>query len=136
MAGFLGYSVSNELLNFLYRGIAIDIEADLYLRLLVGSSNRGGGGTETNYSGYSRLILPRDTTVFAAPDNGFMSNAVVIEFPSASTLGNGDFLAFDVVDTPSGAFTKIYNGGPIVPAKAVQLNKPQRFAIGALQFTF
>lgn len=133
MAGAFGYTFSNEILNFLFRGVAIPIGGSLYLRLLVAPSSRSGGGTETNYSGYARLQLPRDTTIFTiAPTTGVISNGVVLTFPTANSLGNGPLIAFDVVDTPSGAFTKLYPLGPISPAKAVAVGKPPKFRVGAL----
>jgi hypothetical protein len=137
MAGWLGFTVSDEVYNFLYRGVPITIGANLYLRLLVAPSSRSGGGTETNYSGYSRLTLPRNTTIFSASSNGRITNSGIIQVGTdALSLGNGQLVAFDVVDTPSGAFNKVYNGGPILPAKSIVLNKPVKFRAGALVFTF
>lgn len=136
MAGWLGYSTADELLNFLYRGTAITIGANLYLRLLVAPSSRSGGGTETNYSGYARKEIVRGTSLFStASVNGFLTNTAVIAFPVALSLGNGDFVAFDIVDTPSGAFTKVYNGGPVSSAKPVVVGKAPTFAIGSLQLS-
>lgn len=138
MAGWLGFTVSDELLNFLYRGQAISIGGSLYLRLLVAPSSRSGGGTETNYSGYSRLQLPRNTSsIFTvSASNGRLSNGVILEFPTANSLGNGTLVAFDVVDTPSGAFTKVYNGGPILPPRTLVVGKPPKFRVGAFVCTF
>lgn len=136
MAGWLGISTANEVLNFLYRGTAISIGGSLYLRLLVAPSSRTGGGTETNYSGYARLQLPRDSTIFTSPaSGGQISNGVIISFPTANSVGNGDLVWFDVVDTPSGAFSKVYPGGPISPAKTVAVGKPVKFRVGSLLIT-
>ena len=135
MPGFIGFEVANEIYDFLYGGVAIDIETDLYLRLLVEPSSRSGGGTETNYSGYTRYTVTRDGSVFAATANGRIANSAQIEFPSPSTVGNGNLVFFDLVDTSSGAFTKIYNGGPILPAKIVQVGKKPTFRAGKLVFT-
>ena len=136
MAGNLGFTVSDEILNFLYRGTAITIGATLYLRLLTVASKRDGtGGTETDYSGYARLALPRDTTFFSASSSGVITNSVAISFPTALDAGNGDLVAFDIVDTASGAFTKRYHGGPIQPAEVMQVGKPPRFAAGKLVLT-
>lgn len=124
------------MLNFLLRGTAISIGGSLYLRLLVAPSSRSGGGTETNYAGYVRLQLPRDATIFtSAAANGQVSNGVVITFPTATDAGNGSLVWFDIVDTPSGVFTKIYAGGPISPAKAIAVGKPPKFRVGALLIT-
>lgn len=138
MAGWDSYSMANEILNFFYRGQAISIGGSLYLRLLVSPSSRSGGGTETNYSGYARYQLPRNTSsVFTiSPTNGLLVSGIILEFPSANSLGNGNLIAFDIVDTPSGAINKIYNGGPISPAKAIVVGKPPKFRVGALKVTF
>lgn len=137
MAGWLGYTVSDELLNFLYRGTTITIGANLYLRLLVEPSSRSGGGTETNYDGYSRLALPRNTTVFSASSNGRITNSAIVSIgTNANSLGNGQLVAFDVVDTPSGAFTKVYNGGPMLPPRTVVIGKPVKLRAGAMLFSF
>lgn len=138
MPGWSSYSLSNEIENFIYRGTAITIDATLYLRLLVSPSSRAGGGTETNYAGYARLALPRDgSTIWTvAPSNGLLINGVVLEFPDATTLGNGDLNSFDIVDTPSGAINKIYNGGPILPPRSIVVGRAPTFGIGKLQITF
>jgi hypothetical protein len=138
MSGFSGYSLADEILNFVYRGIPISISGSLYLRLLVEPSSRSGGGTETTYGSYARKQLPRDLTLFTvAPSSGRLANGVVIEMDALpTTAGNGPLTSFDIVDTPSGAFSKIYSGGPIIPAKAVVVGKAIKFRIGALVLTF
>lgn len=138
MPGWASYSLAHEIENFIYRGQAITIGATLYLRLLVVPSSRSGGGTETNYGGYARLALPRDdSTIFTIdPSNGLLVNGVEIEFPDPTTTGNGDLVAFDIVDTASGSVNKIYNGGPILPQKSVVVGRPSNFGPGKLQITF
>lgn len=138
MAGWSGYSLSDEILNYYYRGVAPSIGGILYLRLLVEPSSRSGGGVETNYSGYARLAMPRNTSsIFGvSPTNGRLSNTVQVAFPTIASAGNGDFVAFDIVDTASGAFAKVYNGGPVSPAKALVIGKPPTFRAGSLVLTF
>lgn len=138
MSGWYGYLAADELLNFIYRGIPISIGGDLWLRLLVSPSSRAGGGTETNYAGYARKQLPRDLTIFTvAPSNGRLTNGVILVMPATpGDAGNGILDSFDVVDTSSGSFNKVYGGGPIVPAKAVVPGKLIKFRAGALIFTF
>lgn len=138
MPGWCGITTAHEIENFIYRGVAITIEGTLYMRLLVSPSQRTGGGTETNYGSYARLAFVRDTTTIwtVAPSGGLLTNGVQIAFPSPSTTGNGDLVWFDFVDTPSGTFTKVYNGGPISPADPVEVGKPPTFAPGKCQITF
>ena len=135
MAGEMSFNMANEIYDFFYRGQAITIAANLYLRLLVEPSSRSGGGTETNYSGYARLVLPRGTTIFSATANGRITNSAILTFPVANSLGNGDLVYFDIVDTSSGSFTKRYNGGPILPAKAIVVGKAPKFSVGKLVMT-
>ena len=136
MAGWMGITTANEIYNFLYRGQAIAIGGSLYMRLLVAPSSRSGGGTETNYSGYARLESPRSTGgLFGATAGGLITNTSTLAFPSAATAGNGNLVWFDFVDTPSGAFTKLYNGGPILPAKAIIVGKAPVFRVGSLVLT-
>lgn len=136
MAGWMGYTSGNEVLDFLYRGVAIPIGGTLYMRLLVAPSSRAGGGTETNYAGYVRKPYPRDGTLFTvAASGGQLTNGVVLEVSVANSLGNGDLVWFDFVDTPSGAFSKQYHGGPISPAKVIVVGKMVKFRAGALLLT-
>ena len=136
MAGWQGYSSSNEVINFLYRGTPISIGGTLYLRLLVAPSSRAGAGTETNFGGYARKAFPRDATIFTAvATTGQLTNGVAVEIALATTLGNGDLVWFDFVDTPSGAFSKLYHGGPITPARAIVVGKTVKFRAGALLLT-
>lgn len=137
MAGWIGTLVSDEIYNFLYRGTAITIGANLWIRFLVSPSSRAGGGTETNYGGYARYQHVRGTSgLFSASSSGGrLANTIQFALPTPSTIGNGDLVWFDFVDTVSGAFTKQYNGGPVSPAKAVEIGKPPTFRIGALSFT-
>lgn len=128
MAGWIGTVVGDELLNFLYRGTTITIGANLYIRFLVSPSSRSGGGTETNYGNYARYQLVRGTSIFGSVSSGGrLANTALIALPSPSSTGNGDLVWFDIVDTASGAFTKLYHGGPISPAKAVEVGKPPQF---------
>jgi hypothetical protein len=139
MSGWASYNMAEEILNFYYRGIPISIGGSLYLRLLVEPSSRSGGGIETDYGGYSRKELPRDSaSIFSvSPTNGRLTNGVIITMDTVPTgPGNGELSAFDIVDTPSGAFSKIYNGGPIVPTKTVVVGKAIKFRVGALIITF
>lgn len=137
MAGWLGLVSADEVLNFLYRGTAISISGTLYMRLLVAPSSRAGGGTETNFGGYARKPFPRDGTMFTVASNnaGRLVNGVTLDFGIAGTAGNGQLVWFDFVDSSSGAFSKLYHGGPISPARSVTVGQPVRFSAGSLILT-
>lgn len=138
MPGWASYSLAHEIENFIYRGQAITIGATLYLRLLVSPSSPSGGGTETNYGSWARIPFVRDVSSIwtIAPSNGLLTNGVKILAAVATTTGNGDLNSFDIVDTASGAVSKIYNGGPILPSKSIIVGKAPEFGIGKLQITF
>lgn len=137
MAGFAGYTMANEILDFFYRGATITIGASLWIRFLVSPSSRAGGGTETNYGGYTRYEIVRGTALFGSVSaNGQLLNTVQIILPVATTIGNGDLNSFDIVNTASGAFTKLYNGGPVIPPKAIIVGRAPTFDIGRLVMTF
>lgn len=137
MAGWVGLTTGDELLNFLYRGTAISIGGTLYMRLLVAPSSRAGGGTETDFSGYARKPFPRDGTLFTSASNnaGRLVIGVTLDFGTAGSAGNGQLVWFDFVDTSSGAFSKLYHGGVISPARSVTVGQPVRFSAGSLILT-
>jgi len=137
MSGWMGFSGSDDVLNFLYRGTAISIPGSLWMRLLVAPSSRAGGGTETDFSGYARKQFPRDGTMFTvgASGTGKLIINVLLDFGSPATAGNGQLVWFDFVNTTSGPFTKLYHGGPISPARTVEVGRPLRFPVGSLILT-
>lgn len=137
MAGWVGLTTGDELLNFLYRGTAISIGGTLYMRLLVAPSSRAGGGTETDFNGYARKPFPRDGTLFtsASSNAGRLVIGVTLDFGIAGSAGNGQLVWFDFVDTSSGAFSKLYHGGVISPARSVTVGQPVRFSAGSLILT-
>ena len=137
MAGWLSFSAADEVLNFLYRGTAISIGGTLYMRLLIAPSSRAGGGTETDFGGYVRKAFPRDGTLFtsAASGTGQLSIGVILDYGMPASPSSGQLVWFDFVDTPSGAFTKLYHGGPVSPARTVEVGHPLRFPVGSLVLT-
>lgn len=137
MPGWMGFSGADQVMNFIYRGTAMSMPGTLYMRFLVAPSSRAGGGTETNYAGYARKAFPRDGTLFTAAANGTgqLVNGVLLELPLANSLGNGDLVWFDFVNTPSGAFTQLWHGGPVSPAEAIVVGKKPTWRVGALVLT-
>ena len=137
MPGWAGFTMANEILDFYYRGTAITIGSSLWIRFLVSPSSRAGGGTETNYGGYARYEIVRGTALFAtAADSGQLTNTARIILPAATSAGNGMLSWFDIVNTASGAFTKLYNGGPILSPKSPVIGKAPEFGISKLLITF
>ena len=137
MSGWMGFSGADDVLNFLYRGTAISIPGSLWMRLLIAPSSRAGGGTETDFSGYARKQFPRDGTLFtsASSNAGKLVIGVTLDFGNPGSAGSGQLVWFDFVDTSSGAFTKLYHGGSISPARSVEVGRPLRFPAGSLVLT-
>jgi hypothetical protein len=124
-------------LNFLYRGAAISIPGSLWMRLLTAPSSRAGGGTETDFSGYARKQFSRDATMFTSPslNAGKLVIGVILDFGTPASVGSGQLVWFDFVNTASGAFTRLYHGGPISPARTVEVGRPLRFPASSLTLT-
>lgn len=137
MSGWVGLSGSDDVLNFLYRGTAISIPGSLWMRLLTAPSSRAGGGTETDFGGYARKQFSRDATMFtsASSNAGKLVIGVILDFGTPASAGSGQLVWFDFVNTASGAFTKLYHGGPISPARTVEVGRPLRFPVGSLVLT-
>lgn len=136
MAGGTSYFFGSALLDHILRGETLSLPSDFYMRLLTSATSKGVVGVETGYTGYQRLELPRDTTLFSdAGSSAESTNVSTIEFPQADTAGAGDLVGFDIVDTPVGAFTQVYLWGPITPARTVVVGKKVRFLPGLLIFT-
>lgn len=137
MSGWLGLSGADDVLNFLYRGTAITIPGSLWMRLLIAPSSRAGGGTEADFGGYVRKQFPRDGTMFtvAASNNGQLVIGVTLDFGNPSSAGSGQLVWFDFVNSASDVFTKLYHGGPISPARTVEVGRPLRFPSGSLTLT-
>jgi hypothetical protein len=135
MAGGLTAIGAAQALNFYLRGITPTLGATVYLRLLTTPSTKTSSGTETTYGAYVRLALVRAATLFTDPLLTSRSvNVDPLEFPVPSSVDN-DLIAFDIVDTASGAFTETYLYGAIQPARSIQVGKRLRFPSGALIVT-
>ncbi len=136
MAGGLTALGAQLLLKHFLRAEVPTYPATVYLRLLVTPSTKGSSGTETTYGSYARLALVRGTTLFTDPVlTGRSTNAVVLTYPTPTSLGNGNLVSFDIVETASGAFTATYLFGSILPARSIVVGKVLRFSVGAMEVT-
>lgn len=136
MAGGATYYTAGEILDFVLRAVSPTISATVYLRLLTSPSTKGTSGTETAYGAYTRLALVRGTSLFTAPLlTGRSTNVSALIFPAPTTLGAGDLVAFDIVNTSTGAFTETYLYGSITPSRTVVVGKVLRFPAGTLLVT-
>ena len=136
MSGGLTSIGAREILDFVLRGVAPSIPATVYLRMLTTPSTKTSSGTETNYGSYARLALVRGTSLFTDPGlTSRSTNVGILEFPAPSSPDD-DLVAWDIVNTSSGAFTESYLFGVIQPHRSVIVGtRPIRFPSGALLVT-
>jgi hypothetical protein len=123
------------ILNYFLRGVAPSIPGTVYMRLLTTPSTKTSSGNETNYGSYARLAMVRGLLLFTDPLLTSQStNVGTLAFPAPTSLDD-DLVAWDWVNTSSGAFTETYLYGVIRPARSLILNKEVRFPSGSLLVT-
>lgn len=136
MSGGLTALGAREILDFVLRGVAPSIASTVYLRLLKTPSTKTTSGTETTYGSYARLPLVRGTSLFTDPGlTSRSTNVGILDFPAPSSLDD-DIVAFDIVNTASGAFTETYLFGNVQPHRSIVVGtRPLRFPSGSLLVT-
>lgn len=126
---------ARKILDFLLRGVSPTVAGTVYLRLLTTPSTKTSSGTETNFGGWARIPLVRGTGLFTDPAlTSRSTNVGTLQTGPPTSLGD-DIIAFDIVNTASGAFTETYLFGNVVPRVTVVLNKAITFPPGSLVVT-
>jgi hypothetical protein len=125
-----------QVLNFYLRGIVPTLPGTMYLRLLTTPSTKTSSGTETTYGSYARLALVRGTSLFTDPLlTSRSTNVAEFAFPAPSSPDD-DIVAFDFVNTSSGAFTETYLFGNVQPHRSIIVGtRLLKFPAGALVVT-
>ena len=126
---------AQQILNFYLRGLTPSIGATIYLRLLTTPSTKTTSGVESAFGGYARLPLVRGLTLFTDPLLTSRSTNVDPIVTATALSPDDDIVAFDIVDTPSGAFTETYLFGVVQPVRSIIVNKPVRFPSGSMLVT-
>jgi hypothetical protein len=136
MAGGATALGAQIILNYFLRGVAPSLPGTMYLRMLTTPSTKTSSGNETVYGNYGRLAMVRGLFLFTDPLLTSRSvNVGVLEFPAPSSPDN-DLVAFDIVDTSSGAFTETYLFGNVQPHRSIIVGtRPIRFPAGSLVVT-
>jgi hypothetical protein len=135
VAGGLTALGAREILDFVLRGVVPTMAATVYLRLLETPSSKTTSGTETAYGAYARLALIRGTSLFTDPVlTSRSTNVDPLEFP-VPTSSDADIVAWDLVNTASGAFTETYLFGVVSPPRSIVTGKRVRFPSGSLLVT-
>lgn len=136
MAGGLTALGAAQVINFYLRGIVPTLPATMYLRMLTTPSTKTTSGTETVYGSYAREPLVRGTSLFTDPLLTSRSTNVSELLLPAPSSPDDDIVAFDIVNTSSGAFTETYLFGVVQPHRSIIVGtRPLRFAPGALIVT-
>lgn len=89
--------------------------------------------SETSYTNYTRVAVPRTTGGWTAPSAGASSNVAAVDFPSCGVTG-ATITTASLGKASSGAGIIYYYGdlnAPIAVSNAIQ----PRFAIGAVTIT-
>lgn len=132
MSGGLTALGAREILDFILRAVVPTMAATVYLRLLETPSTKTTSGIETAYGAYARLALVRGTSLFTDPVlTSRSTNVDPLEFP-IPTSSDSDIVAWDLVNTASGAFTEAYLYGVVSPKRSIVVGKRVRFPSGSL----
>ena len=135
MAGGATALGAQQILNFYLRGVTPTLGATMYLRLLTSPSTKTSSGTEAGFGSYARIPLVRGLTLFTDPLlTSRSTNVAVLQTAAATSLGD-DIVAFDIVDTASGAFAATYLFGNVVPARSIVVGKRVKFPAGSMIVT-
>lgn len=135
MPGGLTAVGAREILDFLLRGVSPTVPGTVYLRLLTTLSSKTSSGTETAYGNYVRLALVRGTGLFTDPLlTSRSTNVNPLAFPAPSS-GSADIVAFDIVNTSTGAFTETYLFGVVQPSRSILVGRVIQFPSGSLLVT-
>lgn len=135
MAGGLSAQGAAQVLNFYLRGVTPTLGATVYLRLLTTPSTKTSSGTESAFGNYARIPLVRGLTLFTDPLlTSRSTNVAAIQTDVASSLDD-DIVAFDIVDTASGAFASTYLIGVVTPARSIVIGKRVKFPAGTMIVT-
>ena len=136
MAGGLTAFGAAQVINFYLRGIVPTLPATMYLRMLTTPSTKTTNGTETVYGSYAREPLVRGTSLFTDPLLTSRSTNVSDLLLPAPSSPDDDIVAFDIVNTSSGAFTETYLFGIVQPHRSIIVGtRPLRFPPGSLIVT-
>lgn len=137
-------SLCNSLLALLYNATAIADVAEndssspltnthmaLHSASLAGAANQST--SETNYTDYARVAVPRSTSGWTAPSGGATENVAAIEFPQCGVTGQ-TITTGSVGKDLSGAGI-IWHYGDLNAPIAVSNQIQPRFPAGAVTIT-
>lgn len=132
MSGGASAYLAGEILNFTLRGISPTVPATIYFRQLTTPSTKTSSGTEGSFP---RIAFVRGTSIFTDPLLTSQSTNVDPILTDLAGASGSPIVAFDFVNTASGAFTETYLFGTVTPARDVVAGKRIRYLPGQLLVT-
>lgn len=132
MAGGATSYTASEILNLILRAVAPTFPATIYLRLLTTPSTKTSSGTEGSFP---RIAFVRGTAIFTDPLLTSQSTNIDPILTDPAGASGSPIVAFDFVNTASGAFTETYLFGAVTPARDVISGKRIRFLAGQMLVT-
>jgi hypothetical protein len=137
MAGNLGDDFSNDLLDYIFGGVALTSDADLEFALYTVSPGDDDTGTEVNtgvWTNYAREVMVRNQTNWPAAAARTIDNGVALDFGTAAITGTPpEVVAVAARDAGSDQLRAF---AILNTSKTINDGDPVDFAIGDLDWTF
>ncbi|MGA9995632.1 MAG: hypothetical protein WBP93_09470 [Pyrinomonadaceae bacterium] len=124
--------LENALLDHVLGGGDYARPATVYVALFTAAPTDTGGGTEVSGGSYARAAITNNATNFPAASGGVKSNAVAVNFASASASW-GSIVAVAIFDALTGGNLLFW--ATLTTPRTVSTGDAPSFSIGALQFT-
>jgi hypothetical protein len=128
----LGVTFANTMWDHFFGGAAATPTANLRIALytVAPDYNTGAGGTECNYTGYARIVVPNNSANFAAASNRKKANNIRINLVSPDV--NTTIVAWGIFDSVNAWVM----GKALDVPKVANAGDPVFFDPGDLSFEF
>lgn len=132
----LSLYLRSAMANVVQRGTAYVSPGQVYLALYTSNPTPGNTGTETNYSGYSRVSCGAvPASAFSAVDaNGMTQNQNTITFPPVGGVAQVTLTHWALFDALTGGNMLLY--GPLTASKTLDPTDVPSFPATALKITY
>ncbi|MBD2771144.1 phage tail fiber protein [Iningainema tapete] len=133
MPGSLSDYAEAQLLNQLFGGVPYAIPNILYFGYMVGVPGETGPGAEPNSGNYQRVAVTNNTTNFPVTANQIKTNAIEIQFESA-TSNHGLVQAVGIWDSPTSGNMLVYF--PLANPISIGVSDAMRIPAASLTLQF
>lgn len=126
----------NALANLVQRGTAYSSPGQIYLALYINNPTAANTGTETTYTGYTRVSCgATPASAFSAVDvNGMTQNQNTITFPAVGGVSTVTLTHWALFDTVSAGNMLLF--GPLLASKTLDPTDVPSFPATALKVTY